>query len=64
MKIKITKDLPVPDHARPAIGSTYEVVDSKRLSGQPIGRRRIYFIMVAGERVGVYPEECEIVEEE
>lgn len=61
MKIKITAELPVPKEVRPTIGDTFEVV------GRQEGERPMFFINTNSERdtqrIGVTPEECEIVEE-
>lgn len=59
MKIRITTDLPVETKNRPKKGSVYEVEEESRQ-----GRRKLYFVTVNGIRVGVFPNECEIVEEE
>ena len=64
MKIKIKVELPVPECVRPAIGSIHEVVETDPATNEPIGRSRIYFILVGDHkaRIGVFPSECEIVE--
>ena len=56
-KIRITADIPVAEGNRPKIGSTYEVNSEEEKRG-----RRIYFITVNGSEVGVYDNECEVVD--
>lgn len=59
MKIKITAELPVPDEARPAVGSVHEVI------GNQEGEHPLYFInpspQYPTQTVGVSPDECEVV---
>lgn len=60
-RIRITVDIPVAEGNRPKIGSTYEVNSEET---QPLRRssRKIYFITVNGIEVGVYDNECEVVD--
>lgn len=59
LKIKIKAPLPVEERIRPAVGGIYEVVETEKR-----GRTgKIYFIQSNGERVGVFPHECELVPE-
>lgn len=58
MKIRITSDIPVRQDFRPPIGSIHDVIDEARL------HNRLYYIVYKGERVGIYPRECEILREE
>lgn len=59
MKIKVLIEIPVEENIRPKIGGIYDVVEvAPRDHG-----RKLYFIKVKGERVGVFDRECEIVQE-
>ena len=58
MKIKIITDIPVAPAIRPKINEVYEVVGNKWVSG-----RDLYFIMMNGEKVGVFSNECEVISE-
>lgn len=64
MKIRITKELPVDNGARPEVGRVYEVVHHQTGGGVCVGflRPEMYFIKVGLAQVGVHPSECEIVE--
>lgn len=57
LKIKILREIPVSDEVRPSVGGVYDVEDVELRDV-----RKIYFIRVNGERVGVFPKECEVVE--
>lgn len=61
MKIKIIENIPVEEQYKPTVGETYEVV---KVKNKPDSKRpHLYFIMVNGQEVGVYPHsECEVVE--
>lgn len=59
MKIKITSKVPVVKSLRPEIGSEYEVVRE----GECPPSRTLYFIDVNGTEVGVWDNECEVIEE-
>lgn len=61
MKIKILKDIPVLEKYRPVKGETYEVC--KKDFYPESTQVHLYFISINGEDVGVYPIECEVVEE-
>ena len=56
-RIRITADIPVAESNRPKIGSTYEVISEEEKRG-----RKIYFITVNRIEVGVYDNECEVVD--
>lgn len=59
MKIKVLVEIPVEEYTRPEVGGIYDVIESAlRDHG-----RKIYFINVRGERVGVFDRECEVVQE-
>lgn len=57
LKIKVMQEIPVSDEIRPGVGGVYDVDGIEQRDD-----RRIYFIRVNGERVGVFSVECEIVE--
>ena len=62
MKIKITKELQVAADVRPLIGQIYETFEPEVL---PPLMKGAYFIRVGPHKaqVGVFPSECEVVEE-
>lgn len=64
MRIRITKELPVEEAIRPAVGEVFEVVGRQEESTIKPARRRpaMYSIQSGLARVGVLPDECEIVE--
>lgn len=62
MKIKITGILPIQEQYRPVVGETYEVF---RIGYYPESTRvKLFYIHVNGEEVGVFPCECEVVDNE
>lgn len=65
MKIKITAELAVPAEIRPLIGQVYEVVERDPSTKAPL-MENAYFIRVGpySAQVGVFPSECEVVEED
>lgn len=60
MKIKILADLPVAAEVKPVVGDEYEVVRSEGRGAQHGGA--IYFIKVGAADVGVFADECEVIE--
>jgi len=60
-RIRITADIPVAEGNRPKIGSTYEINSEEEYRGRKLSRK-IYFITVNGIEVGVYDNECEVVD--
>ena len=56
-RIRITADIPVAEGNRPKIGSTYEVNSEEEKRS-----RKIYFITVNRIEVGIYDNECEVVD--
>lgn len=59
MKIRITKNLPISEDIRPAVGATYDVEEIEARDGRGLN---LFFIRVNGERVGVFSNECEVIE--
>ena len=59
MKIRITKELPVPEEVRPAIGSEHEVSNAR-----PGPRGGVmYFFPIGITQIAALDTECEVVEE-
>lgn len=59
LKIRITQKLPVSEDICPAVGETYNVEEIEDRGGRG---RNLFFIRVNGERVGVFSNECEVIE--
>lgn len=57
LKIKITQKIPVSEEICPIVGETYGVEETETR-----GSRTLFFIRVNGERVGVFSNECEVIE--
>lgn len=63
MKIKITKVVPVEEKVRPKIDEVYDVVDVKLPTRGRGNNRTLYYIVVNHELVGVFDNECEVLED-
>lgn len=59
LKIRITQKLPVSEDICPAVGETYNVEEIEARDGRGLN---LFFIRVKGERVGVFSNECEVIE--
>lgn len=53
MKIKIITEIPVSEFCQPVVGEIYEVIEETN---------RLFYIEVNGTKVGVYLNECEVIE--
>lgn len=62
MKIKIVSNIPVEEKVKPKINEIYEVVDIKIPEGGRGNNRTLYYIIVNNEMVGIFNNECEVVE--
>lgn len=63
MKLKITTELPLEEKVKPPVGSIHEIIDYQE-SNFKKHKREIFFINYNGEKVGVFPHECEILTKE
>ena len=60
MKAKVTaEELKVPEEIRPKRGEVYEA----KLEHRPGDGRVMYFIKVGDAQIGLFENECEVVEE-
>jgi len=59
MKIRITREIPIANP--PAVGTIFEVIGEQESTGRGT---RMYYIINDGIKTGVYPRECEVVNEE
>ena len=59
MKIRITKKLPISENICPVVGETYNIEEIEARDGRGLN---LFFIRVNGERVGVFSNECEVIE--
>lgn len=59
LKIRITQKLPVSEDICPVVGETYNVEEIEARDGRGLN---LFFIRVNGERVGVFSNECEVIE--
>lgn len=62
MKIKVKEIIPVKDEVRPKIDEIYDVIEIKLGQSKRRERRTLYFIKVNNEKVGVFENECEVVD--
>jgi hypothetical protein len=56
MKIKITENIPVGKQCKPKLGEVYEVIEKHP-------KRQLYYILVNGNKVGVFALECKVIED-
>lgn len=59
LKIRITKKLPISEDICPDVGETYNVEEIEARDGRGLN---LFFVRVNGERVGVFSNECEVIE--
>lgn len=65
MRIRVTKEIPVPDASKPFIkvGSAHEVQHIEEVTAW--NARKVYFVMLPDNTwVDVYPDECEVLPDE
>lgn len=60
MKIRIIKEISVKQESKPKVGSIYEVLNIENMRGS----HKVKYTIRTIEEVGIFDDECEVVEEE
>ena len=63
MKIKIVEEIPVEEKVKPKVNEIYDVVDIKEPERGKRHDRKIYYIIVNNEVVGIFDNECVVLED-
>lgn len=61
MKIRIIKEIPVKQESKPTVGGIYEVLNTENMRGR--NNHKAKYTIRTIEEVGVFDDECEVVED-